>query len=130
MAQQVNTGLVLEWIRCTGLFQRLQQVQSISTDLLRQVWTDLSTYGWHLENADLTVSYAPQGTVTAIRFVHVGDGPEFTYTDDNTDIFTFDLSQDTLTITFLVNRSFDISDRITRIASSAVPRQQITKSSA
>jgi hypothetical protein len=33
-------------------------------------------------------------------------------------------------VSFTVNRSFDIIDRMTRIASSAVSRQQITKSSA
>src|SRR5713101_5035553 len=36
LAQELDTGLVLECVRSAGLLQRLQQMQSVSTDLLCQ----------------------------------------------------------------------------------------------
>jgi 2-C-methyl-D-erythritol 2,4-cyclodiphosphate synthase len=44
-------GDIGEWFPSTDV--RFKGVRS--TDLLRQVWTDLSAYGWHLDNADLTI---------------------------------------------------------------------------
>src|SRR5437870_3095039 len=44
-------GDIGEWFPSTDA--RFRGVRS--TELLRQVWTDLSSYGWHLDNADLTI---------------------------------------------------------------------------
>jgi 2-C-methyl-D-erythritol 2,4-cyclodiphosphate synthase len=44
-------GDIGEWFPSTD--DRFRGMRS--TEMLRLVWTDLRTYGWHLENADLTI---------------------------------------------------------------------------
>ena len=62
-------------------------------------------------NADLTVQYyaSDPGTVNDAAPIHVNSAPntpEFTYVNDTIDLFTLDVSETGLTITFLTHHDF------------------------